>query len=123
MPVKCRALPEGVIIMHTEQPDALIVESVREDGRLFRPGDWAERISSQLASYGRDHRLHYSSHVHPCVIQGANCLVVMKSLQDENPTAYRFILKFAADNQLRVQDDRRRQSRGAPTAERRETVA
>ena len=108
--------------MPTEQIDTLIVESVREDGRVFRPSDWVERISCQLASYGRDHRLHYSDHVHPCLIQGANCLVVKKSLQDDNPNAYQFILKFAADNQLRVQDDRRSQPRGAPTAERRGIV-
>ncbi len=107
--------------MYTEQKDTFIVESVREDGRPFRPSDWAERISSQLASYGRDHRLHYSDHVHPCLIQGVNCLVVMKSLREENPNAYQFILKFAADNQLRVQDDRRSQPRGVP-AERRGTV-
>ena len=97
------------------------MESVREDGRPFRPSDWVERISGQLATYGRDHRLHYSQHVHPCVIQGVNCLVVMKSLQDENPNAYQFILKFAADNQLRIQDDRRRQPRGTP-AESKDTV-
>ncbi|MBI3344682.1 MAG: DUF3579 domain-containing protein [Gammaproteobacteria bacterium] len=108
--------------MYTEQKDTLIVESVREDGRVFRPSDWVERISSQLATYGRDHRLHYSDHVHPCLIQGANCLVVKKSLQDENPKAYQFILKFAADNQLRVQDDRRSQSALVPT-ERRGTLS
>ncbi len=104
--------------MHTEQIDALIVESVREDGRVFRPSDWAERISSQLASYGRDHRLHYSDLVQPCLIQGVNCLVIKKTLQEENPAAYQFILKFATDNQLRVQEDRRSQSRGVPTERR-----
>lgn len=107
--------------MHTEQRDTLIVESVREDGRVFRPSDWVERISSQLATYGRDHRLHYSDHVHPCLIQGVNCLVVNKSLQNDNPTAYQFILKFAADNQLRIQEDRRNQPRAVPT-ERRATL-
>ena len=107
--------------MYTEQKDTLVVESVREDGRVFRPSDWVERISGQLATYGRNHRLHYSDNVHPCLIQGANCLIVKKSLQDENPNAYQFILKFAADNQLRIQQDRRQQSAAVP-AERRGAV-
>lgn len=96
----------------------LIVESVSQDGRPFRPSDWVERISTQLASYGTDHRLHYADSVHPCTIEGAKCLCVKKSLRAENPAAYEFILKFAADNQLRVSDDRRSYSTGAP-AERR----
>ena len=104
--------------MYTKQRDTLIVESVREDGRLFRPSDWVERISGQLATYGHDHRLHYSDNVHPCLIQGMNCLVVKKSLREENPSAYQFILKFAEDNQLRIQEDRRQQSASVPTERR-----
>ena len=104
--------------MQTEQQDTFVVESVKEDGRLFRPSDWAERISAQLASYGRDHRLHYSQHVHPCLIGGINCLIVQKSLREANPVAYQFILKFAADNQLRIQDDRRAQHAAVSTERR-----
>lgn len=87
--------------------DELIVEGIRTDGRPFRPSDWIERISTQLARYGSDHRLQYNENVHPCVINGAKCLCVRTSLKEQNPSAYEFILKFAADNQLRVQEDRR----------------
>jgi len=84
-----------------------IVESVRENGKPFRPSDWVERISTLMATYGADHRLHYSDSVRPCTINGAKSLCVKKALKDENPEAYQFILKFAADNQLRIQEDRR----------------
>lgn len=94
--------------MPIDERDAdFIVESVREDGRPFRPSDWVERISSQLASYGADHRLHYADSAHPCTIEGAKCLCVKKILKEKNPAAYQFILKFAADNHLRILEDRR----------------
>lgn len=93
----------------------LIVESIREDGRPFRPSDWVERISTLLANYGADHRLHYADSIHPCTIDGAKCLCVKKVLKEENPAAYQFILKFAADNQLRIHEDRRTFEPGAPT--------
>ena len=33
----------------------IIVGSIRQDGKTFRPSDWAERISAaQLANYGRN---------------------------------------------------------------------
>ncbi len=101
--------------MSIDDNDAdFIVESVREDGRPFRPSDWVERISTQLAGYGTDHRLHYANSVHPCTIEGAKCLCVKKSLKHENPAAYQFILKFATDNQLRIHEDRRNCEPGVP---------
>ncbi|RJQ46664.1 MAG: DUF3579 domain-containing protein [Gammaproteobacteria bacterium] len=100
------------------QEQKLVVESVRRDGRPFRPADWVERISSQLAGFGPDHRLRYSEYVHPCVIAGMKCLVLKRSLREQNPAAYEFILKFARDNQLSIQEDRRAQH-SPPLQERR----
>lgn len=102
--------------MSINQNDAdLIVESTREDGSPFRPSDWVERISTHLAGYGADHRLHYADNVHPCTIEGVRCLCVKKSLKEVNATAHAFILKFAADNQLRIREDRRGDTPNAPT--------
>lgn len=85
--------------------DRLIIEGVNEDNERFRPSDWVERISSLLATYGPDHRLHYSQAAHPGVINGQKCLVLAKGLRQNNPQAYEFILKFARDNRLRVHED------------------
>ena len=41
----------------------LIIQSVREDGRRFRPSDWIERLAANMGEFGADHRLHYSQAV------------------------------------------------------------
>ncbi len=87
--------------------DRLIIEGVNEDNKVFRPSDWVERISDHMASFGADHRLRYSRAVHPCMIDGHKCLVVAKDLQEKDPPFYDYIMKFARDNRLRIQEDRR----------------
>lgn len=80
----------------------LVIESVKEDGRSFRPSDWIERISSAMGSFGADHRLHYDKGVQPRLVNGQKCLVVDETLKINNPTAYDYIVKFAESNGLRV---------------------
>ncbi len=80
----------------------LIIESVNEDGRKFRPSDWIERISAVMGSFGSDHRLHYNKSVQPKMVNGEKCLVVDSCLEQEDPAGYRYIIKFAEENQLRV---------------------
>lgn len=84
-----------------------IIRGVTEEGKKLRPGDWIERISSTLASFGTDHRLKYSNAVAPCMIDGERCLVVARNLDEINPTAYNFIMGFAKSNQLCIVEDRR----------------
>jgi len=83
----------------------LVVESVVEDGRRFRPSDWIERISTTLASFGPDHRLHYADSVCPRIVNGEKCLVVDQSLQETNPAAYEYILEFVRSNRLKVHEE------------------
>lgn len=80
----------------------LVIKSVNRDGRQFRPSDWIERISTQMATFGPDHRLHYSTAVQPKIIDGEKCLVVNQSLKDEDPAAYEFIMAFVEANRLQV---------------------
>ena len=87
------------------------IESIRDDGRQFRPSDWIERISATLGSFGPDHRLHYANSVRPCMIEGKKCLLVANELAEQNPEAFQYIIKFAEDNHLRIQQDRREASR------------
>ncbi len=82
--------------------ETLIIEGVRDDGSRLRPGDWVERISSMVAEFGPDHRLHYSTHVHPGVIDGRKCLVVEPALREKNPELFQYILDFARRNQLAI---------------------
>ncbi len=94
--------------MATEDDESWIIESVKNDGQQFRPSDWIERISASLGSFKADHRLHYSNEVQPCIIEGRKCLLVAKGLAKKNPAAYSYIMRFAEENNLRVQEDRRK---------------
>lgn len=90
-----------------EKSDSFIIEGIREDGRTFRPGDWIDRLSTLLATFGADHRLHYAAEVQPCLIEGERCLVVARDLEQKQPEIYRQIMGFAQENRLRIQPDRR----------------
>ena len=84
-----------------------VIRGVTEEGKKLRPSDWIERISSTLASFGKDQRLQYSDAVAPCIIDGEKCLVVARNLNDLNPDAYNFVMGFAKSNQLCIREDRR----------------
>jgi len=90
-----------------EVGEGWIIESVKTDGNRFRPSDWIERISTSLGTFGSDHRLCYDHEVQPCMINGQKCLVVGKALSNRDPELLSYIMKFAEDNQLRIQEDRR----------------
>ncbi len=95
--------------MATDDEESWVIESVNNDGQRFRPSDWIERISASLGSFKADHRLHYSDDVQPCIVDGRKCLLVAKGLAKKNPDAYTYIMRFAEENNLKVQEDRRDQ--------------
>ena len=98
----------GVVVNDNEK---WVIRGVTKEGKKLRPGDWIERLSSTLATFGKDHRLHYSNAVAPCVINGEKCLVVARNLSELNPVAYEFIMGFANSNQLCIFEDRRQGER------------
>jgi len=79
----------------------LIIESVRKDGKRFRPSDWIERLSANMGTFGSDQRLHYANEVKPGVVNGEKCLIIDNSLEASNPEAFRYIMNFASTNSLR----------------------
>lgn len=95
---------KGIVV---NSGDKWVIRGVTEEGKKLRPSDWIERISSTLASFGKDHRLQYSTAVSPCIIDGEKCLVVARNLNDSDPDAYDFIMGFAKSNQLCIREDRR----------------
>jgi hypothetical protein len=76
------------------------------EGKPFRPGDWAERLCGVMSAFGGDHRMKYSPFVHPITWAGMRCVVVDRRLESIEPMAYRFLVNFARDNELRVRDGR-----------------
>ena len=83
-----------------------VIQGLTPDGRPFRPSDWAERLCGVMAAFGGDHRMHYSPFVHPITANGVRCVVVDIRLEEIEPMAYRFLLSFAKDNELRMRDGR-----------------
>jgi hypothetical protein len=83
-----------------------VIQGIRLDGKAFRPGDWAERLCRVMAAFGGDHRMQYSPFVHPVTVNGVRCVVVDVRLEEIEPMAYRFLLNFARDNELRVRRGR-----------------
>jgi hypothetical protein len=83
-----------------------VIQGVTLDGKPFRPSDWAERLCGVMSAFGGDHRMQYSPYVHPVTAAGVRCVVVDVRLEDVEPMAYRFLLSFAKDNELKTRDGR-----------------
>ena len=84
----------------------LVIQGVTLDGKPFRPSDWAERLCGVMAAFGADNRMQYSPYVHPVTASGVRCVVVDLRLEEVEPMAYRFLLSFAKDNELKTRDGR-----------------
>ena len=82
----------------------IVIQGVTLNGRAFRPSDWADRLCGIMSSFGGDRQMRYSPFVRPVLLDGVTCVVVEPSLQVVEPRAYRFLLDFAADNELVVID-------------------
>src|SRR5690349_18978036 len=89
-----------------EEVVEFVIQGVTLEGQPFRPSDWAERLCGVMSAFGGDHRMQYSPFVHPITASGVRCVVVDKRLESIEPMAYRFLLSFAKDNELRVRDGR-----------------
>jgi hypothetical protein len=87
-------------------PVEFVIVGTTLDGKPFRPSDWAERLCGVMSAFGGDHRMQYSPFVHPVSADGVRCVVVDRRLESIEPMAYRFLLGFAKDNELRVRDGR-----------------
>lgn len=87
-------------------PYEIIIQGLTNDGRIFRPSDWAERLSGVLASFGKDQKLAYHEFVRPMLLDDIRCVAVDKKLEKVNPHIFQFLLDFAHDNDLRVVDCR-----------------
>ncbi len=70
------------------------------------PSDGAERLCGVMAAFGGDHRMQYSPFVQPTTVDGVRCVVVDRRLELIEPMAYRFLVNFAKDNELRVREGR-----------------
>jgi hypothetical protein len=82
----------------------IIIEGVTDKGESFRPADWAERMSGSLSTF-RDRRVIYSPLLQPAVRNGQKCVVVDQELAETHPELYKYVLSFAEENHLKMQEE------------------
>jgi len=78
-----------------------LIQGVNEEGKRFRPSDWAERISGLMASFDGG-RLRYSALLYPLVINGIKCVHLDERLQSTAPTIHQQVMEFVSNNQLNL---------------------
>jgi hypothetical protein len=95
--------------MTSKPQQQIFIQGITQEGRAFRPSDWAERLAGAMASFrpggvrgGAMAHIGYSPLCFPQVVEGVKCVIVSEALRDIEPMAWDFVMNFARDNDLRV---------------------
>ena len=97
--------------MRPTQPRQFVIQGITSAGRIFRPSDWSERLAGAMSSFrpgggagGIAAYIGYSPYCVPQVVDGVKCVLVNEALKDIEPMAWDFVMSFARDNQLPVNE-------------------
>lgn len=90
--------------MPAQPASQLIIRGVTSSGSTFRPSDWAERLAGILSTFDIDSRINYSPYVHPTTVNGTKSIVVNTDLEKLDSRAWGFLMSFAKDNDLVVEN-------------------
>ena len=90
-------------------PRRILILGRTVDGKAFRPSDWGERLAGVMSQFRPDSvaagvRVGYSPWCSPSAHGGMSCVVAHKDLSESEPMAWDFLLNFARDNGLVLQD-------------------
>ena len=85
----------------------VFILGVTQDGRVFRPSDWAERLAGVMSQFRPGgavpgSHLSYSPWCVPNILDGKKCIIVNTELREAEPMAWTFVMNFARDNNLQV---------------------
>ncbi len=89
----------------TNVPAKFTIVGLTNDGKKFRPSDWAERLTASVATFGRGRRMLLHPGVRMVTIDGVSCVMVDSDLEQQDPTLFGFLMDFAKGNQLRILSD------------------
>lgn len=84
-----------------------LIRGLTRAGATFRPSDWAERLADVMVLFVGERRA--GSHpaatrfAMPVVDEGVKCLAVAHDLAQVCPDALAFLVRFAQDNDLRIE--------------------
>lgn len=99
------------------EPTEWVIEGLTEDGEVFRPSDWVERLLETVLSYGLDRRVNHRPYhgperrsrqielLQPRICDGRKCLVVDLQLREVNPQAFNVLMDFVRSNRLRCREN------------------
>jgi hypothetical protein len=81
-----------------------IIHGITTEGEIFRPSDWAERMSDALSAF-RGCRVIYSPLLRPTTYQGNKCVLVGYELKNKHPALYDEVIYFATSNKLQMTEN------------------
>jgi hypothetical protein len=83
----------------------IIIEGITNQGNVFRPTDWASRMSGTLATF-KNRRIRYSPMLQPSVThEGYQCVILDPTLKESSPALYQSLLDFAKTNNLKTWEE------------------
>ena len=80
----------------------LIINGVTENGKKFRPSDWAQRLTGAVATYGPNRRVKFHPSVRMATWEGINCVVIETAMEQEDPMLFEFLINFGRENNLKL---------------------
>jgi Protein of unknown function (DUF3579) len=85
----------------------VFIQGITQDGKTFRPSDWAERLAGVMSQFRPGgaipgSHLNYSPWCIPTTMGNVKCVVVHHDLRDHDLMAWDFVMNFARDNHLQV---------------------
>ena len=99
--------------MVSNTAEEVFILGLTQDGKTFRPSDWAERLAGVMSQFrpgGGSARigshLAYSPWCVPTVVNGIKVVIVHTDLREAEPMAWDFCMNFANDNELQVSETR-----------------
>ena len=97
--------------MPSTPPKELYILGINQQGKTFRPSDWAERLAGVMSPFRPGgpqpgSHLGYSPWCVPTSIGSVKCVIVNRDLRDHDVMAWDFCINFAKDNELQVSDVR-----------------
>jgi len=83
--------------------DCVVIKGYTEDGKRFRPSDWAERLATTVGQFGANRRIRFHPHVRLATMDREKCVIVDLALEKEEPLLFEFLMHFAQSNRLQTE--------------------